>query len=34
TAAEMRAQLQAKKRVDPKKVPLDLKSKFDIVKKL
>ncbi|XP_023939678.2 Na(+)/H(+) exchange regulatory cofactor NHE-RF1 [Bicyclus anynana] len=34
TAAEMRAQLQAKKRVDPKKVPMDLKSKFDIVKKL
>lgn len=34
TAAEMRAQLAAKKRVDPKKVPMDLKSKFDIVKKL
>ncbi|KAG7296904.1 hypothetical protein JYU34_019768 [Plutella xylostella] len=34
TAAEMRAQLAAKKKVDPKKVPMDLKSKFDIVKKL
>ncbi|XP_073958873.1 LOW QUALITY PROTEIN: Na(+)/H(+) exchange regulatory cofactor NHE-RF1-like [Choristoneura fumiferana] len=34
TAAEMRAQLANKKKFDPKKVPLDLKSKFDIVKKL
>ncbi|XP_041983555.1 Na(+)/H(+) exchange regulatory cofactor NHE-RF2 [Aricia agestis] len=34
TAAEMRAHLAAKKKVDPKKVPMDLKSKFDIVKKL
>ncbi|XP_038219364.1 uncharacterized protein LOC119837705, partial [Zerene cesonia] len=34
TAAEMRAYLAAKKKVDPKKVPMDLKSKFDIVKKL
>lgn len=34
TAAEMRAQLAAKKKVDPKKVPMDLKSKFDMVKKL
>ncbi|VVC89484.1 Na(+)/H(+) exchange regulatory cofactor NHE-RF2 [Leptidea sinapis] len=34
TAAEMRAFLAAKKKVDPKKVPMDLKSKFDIVKKL
>lgn len=34
TAAEMRAQLASKKKVDPKKVPMDLKSKFDIVKKL
>ncbi|XP_026730890.1 Na(+)/H(+) exchange regulatory cofactor NHE-RF1-like [Trichoplusia ni] len=34
TAAEMRAQLAAKKKIDPKKVPMDLKSKFDIVKKL
>ncbi|KAJ8705413.1 hypothetical protein PYW07_011240 [Mythimna separata] len=34
TAAEMRAHLAAKKKIDPKKVPMDLKSKFDIVKKL
>ncbi|XP_075987317.1 Na(+)/H(+) exchange regulatory cofactor NHE-RF1 [Anticarsia gemmatalis] len=34
TAAEMRAHLAAKKKFDPKKVPMDLKSKFDIVKKL
>lgn len=34
TAAEMRAQLAANKKQDPKKVPMDLKSKFDIVKKL
>lgn len=34
TAAEMRAHLAAKKKMDPKKVPMDLKSKFDIVKKL
>lgn len=34
TAAEMRATLAAKKKVDPKKVPMDLRSKFDIVKKL
>lgn len=34
TAAEMRAHLATKKKVDPKKVPMDLKSKFDIVKKL
>lgn len=34
TAAEMRAHLAAKKKVDPKKVQMDLKSKFDIVKKL
>lgn len=34
TAAEMRAHLASKKKVDPKKVPMDLKSKFDIVKKL
>ncbi|XP_037877285.2 Na(+)/H(+) exchange regulatory cofactor NHE-RF1 [Bombyx mori] len=34
TAAEMRAHLAAKKKFDPKKVPMDLRSKFDIVKKL
>lgn len=34
TAAEMRAHLASKKKFDPKKVPMDLKSKFDIVKKL
>ncbi|KAJ0171227.1 hypothetical protein K1T71_013426 [Dendrolimus kikuchii] len=34
TAAEMRAHLATKKKFDPKKVPMDLKSKFDIVKKL
>ncbi|KAI5637380.1 hypothetical protein NE865_09949 [Phthorimaea operculella] len=34
TAAEMRAQLAAKKMRDPKKVPMDLKSKHDIVEKL
>lgn len=34
TAAEMRAKLAAKKKVDPKKVAMDLKSKFDIVQKL
>ncbi|CAB3255132.1 unnamed protein product [Arctia plantaginis] len=34
TAAEMRAHLAAKKKVDPKKVPMDLKSKFDMVQKL
>lgn len=34
TAAEMRAQLAAKKKVDPKKAPMDFKSKFEIVKKL
>ncbi|KAJ2952696.1 hypothetical protein O0L34_g7039 [Tuta absoluta] len=34
TAAEMRARLAEKKKFDPKKIPMDLKSKFDIVKKL
>lgn len=34
TAAEMRAQLAAKKKNDPKKAPMDFKSKFEIVKKL
>lgn len=34
SVAEMRAHLSAKKKVDPKTVPMDLKSKFDIVKKL
>lgn len=34
TAAEMRARLAARKRADPKQLPMDLKSKFDIVKKL
>ncbi|GBP94893.1 hypothetical protein EVAR_90810_1 [Eumeta japonica] len=34
SAAEMRAHLAAKKKFDPKKMQLDVKSKFDIVKKL
>ncbi|XP_061724645.1 Na(+)/H(+) exchange regulatory cofactor NHE-RF1 [Cydia pomonella] len=34
TAAEMRAHLANKKKFDPKKVPMDLKDKFDLVKKL
>ncbi|KAI5637945.1 PDZ domain (Also known as DHR or GLGF) domain-containing protein [Phthorimaea operculella] len=34
TAAEMRARLADKKKFDPKKIPMDLKSKYDIVKKL
>lgn len=34
TAAELRAQLLAKKKYDPKKESLDLKKKYDIVQKL
>ncbi|XP_019874595.1 Na(+)/H(+) exchange regulatory cofactor NHE-RF2 [Aethina tumida] len=34
TAAELRAQLAAKKKFDPKKEAMDFKQKFDIVQKL